>query len=571
MKHFWLFSLLLATVVCAAQAPVPELPQLLIDTTFSPLAGKSHKVRTSDELKTALETAVPGDTIVLDANATFTGNFTLPAKPNPGKQWIYLVSSQLASLPVEGARVNPDTDAAHMPKLVTPNAQATLNLPPGANHYRLAGLEVSSSSNEGCGRNSGSSQNCFSYQLISAASVPGSPLVDSVVVDRCYIHGSPTQDVRRGVQANGSNFAVVDSYISDIHHGTNDSQAIAAWFSPGPIKIANNFLSATTEDVLFGGAGGLDNPWVPSDIEVRGNHFFKSPDWAQVGVTLPPKNQWVVKNHLEFKSARRALVEGNLLENLWVSGQSGVSVLLTPRTNQSGNLGVVNDITVRGNVLRNVVSGFVVLPWDNACIAEKGCTNRGETRRVKIENNLIVFRDPKLPGGANNIGILILRETADLVFQHNTVMPSPGSSACNAAVYFDAGGKGLPSPPVSLTQNVWILDNILCRQPNGPAGSGTAALNVYMPDPAPLPLRFSGNVMVVGPGEKEQSFPPNNLVTDKELRLPDASSDSRKGFPIWTKTSNGKPAGADRAALEAAIAADSGSKAVPLSSGHPTN
>ena len=67
-------------------------------------------------------------------------------------------------------------------------------------------------------------------------------MVDSITIDRCYIHGSATKDIREAVTANGSNFAVVDSYISDIHQSTNDSQAIAEYWSPGPIKIVNNFL-----------------------------------------------------------------------------------------------------------------------------------------------------------------------------------------------------------------------------------------------------------------------------------------------------------------------------------------
>ena len=44
-----------------------------------------------------------------------------------------------------------------------------------------------------------------------------------------------------GVQANVTNLAVIDSYISDIHDSTTDSQAIVAYLSPGPIKIVNNY------------------------------------------------------------------------------------------------------------------------------------------------------------------------------------------------------------------------------------------------------------------------------------------------------------------------------------------
>ena len=39
---------------------------------------------------------------------------------------------------------------------------------------------------------------------------------------------------------------------------------------------------------MFGGGGGADNPYVPSDIEIRNNHFFKPEWWAAPGITLPP-------------------------------------------------------------------------------------------------------------------------------------------------------------------------------------------------------------------------------------------------------------------------------------------
>ncbi len=157
-------------------------------------------------------------------------------------------------------------------------------LAPGANHYRLVGLEITSNSTRGGNPNANPPSNNFTYYLIGWNPAIGLAEPDSITVDRSYIHGSDTQDVGQGVQANGSNFAVIDSYISDIHESTFDSQAILAYWTPGPIKIVNNFLSATTEDVMFGGAGGYNNPYVPSDIEIRRNHFFKPLAWDSCGV-----------------------------------------------------------------------------------------------------------------------------------------------------------------------------------------------------------------------------------------------------------------------------------------------
>jgi len=541
--------LLLFTVAGAAQRPVPQLPQTYIDTSFAPPTGVTRPVHTSTDFKNALDAANPGDTIVLDAGSTYQGNFTLPAKSNPNNKWIYVVGSALSSLPTLGTRVNPATDAAKMPRIVTPNVSAALTLSPGANHYRLVGLEIYSASTQGCVPTSTPPENCYSYQLVWAAAAVGQPLIESITVDRCYIHGSPTQDVRQGIQANGSNFAVVDSYISDIHHSTNDSQAVLAYYSPGPIKIVNNFLEATGENVMFGGAGGMSNPWVPSDIEIRNNYLFKPLSWAAVGVTIPPHNKWVVKNLLEFKSGRRVLVDGNIFENVWVSGQTGFSIVLTPRTVAGGLHAVVDDVMFSNNIFKNVSSGFNVTSFDDQCVAANGCTTPGEARRIVFYNNLFLLGDTTQVGYTTGYGWggLINNGVTDFVLQHNTVVPPPNLGYCKASWYFSVAAPF--NPPVSRTHNVWILDNALCRQINGPGGMVGQfpwVLTAYMGDPSPVNPRLLGNVFYAPSGDKVYPLPPHNYTsTVPFIYVNPGGGNYQLSVPTWTDTSDGKISGAN--------------------------
>ena len=540
-------SLAQAPVPSLVQAPVPTLPKTYIDTTFSPPTGITWPAHTSTEFKNALSSASPGDTIVLDAGVTYQGNFALPAKSNPNNKWIYVVGSALASLPAPGTRVKPATDAAKMPKIVTPNNSYAVTIMPGANHYRLVGLEIYSASTQGCIPTAVPPQNCSSQYLVYGGSVPGKPLVDSITVDRCYLHGSPTQDVRQGVTANGSNFAVIDSYISDIHQSTNDSQAILAYDAPGPIKIVNNYLEATGENIMFGGAGGLNNPWVPSDIEIRNNYLFKPLSWAKVGVTIPPNNKWAVKNHVEFKSARRVLVDGNVMENVWVSAQMGFSLMLTPRTNSSGLMAVVDDITISNNVLKNVSSGFDTSAYDDACLIANGCTNKGEMLRVGLYNNLILLGDTTQVGYTNGYGWggIIMFEVTDLVLQHNTVIPPPNLGYCKGSWYFNSVAPYTPQR--SSTHNVWILDNVLCRQINGPRGMVGQFPNVlsdYMGDPAPPETRMVGNIFYAPKSDKVYPLPLHNYTSTVPFAYVNPSAgDYRLSVPTWTDTSDGRISG----------------------------
>ncbi|HEX8773145.1 MAG TPA: hypothetical protein VF735_06030, partial [Pyrinomonadaceae bacterium] len=57
-------------------------------------------------LQAALNAANPGDTIILEAGASYTGPFTLPAKP-PSSDFITIQSSALDKLPSASLRVSP--------------------------------------------------------------------------------------------------------------------------------------------------------------------------------------------------------------------------------------------------------------------------------------------------------------------------------------------------------------------------------------------------------------------------------------------------------------------------------
>src|SRR6267142_2232707 len=63
------------------------------------------RLKAGDNLQRALETAQPGDTIVLDAGATFTGPFTLPAKTGTNTDADWITVRTAASLPAPGVRV----------------------------------------------------------------------------------------------------------------------------------------------------------------------------------------------------------------------------------------------------------------------------------------------------------------------------------------------------------------------------------------------------------------------------------------------------------------------------------
>src|SRR5262249_41210289 len=141
-----------------------------------------------------------------------------------------------------------------MPKILSPNTDPAIRAATGAHHFRFLGLEI--------GVKSGT--NIYEIVNFGADQSSLSQVPNNLIVDRCYIHGNPTENARRGVNVNSASTAIIDSYISEIHEVGADSQTICGWNGPGPFKIVNNYLEGAGENVMFGGADASIKNLVPS-------------------------------------------------------------------------------------------------------------------------------------------------------------------------------------------------------------------------------------------------------------------------------------------------------------------
>ncbi len=389
----------------------------------SPRLGQRSRCPRAGDFQAALTQAQRGDEIVLEAGATYTGSFTLPAKPGTG--WIVIRSSAMASLPPAGQRVRP-ADAVHMPKLVTPNVEPALKTAAQASHYRIMGVEITAAGSQ-----------TLNYWLVGLGGDPSiqttlAQVPSHLILDRVYIHGHPQLDVRRCVALNSAASAVIDSYLAECHHSAADAQAIGGWNGPGPFKIVNNYLEGSGENVAFFGDPGIPN-LVPSDIEIRHNHFFKPMAWQASGA-------WLVKNLFELKTGQRILVEGNVFENNWVDGQNGFAILFQPLTD--GNVSpwiTVRDITFRYNILRNSPGGVSLLARVAYPSAGRPALLPDEpAMRVSFLHN-IFDRIGVNPGvlGTNGRLLQLLGDHQHIVYEHNT-----GFATSTALMFYGSGKVG---------------------------------------------------------------------------------------------------------------------------------
>jgi hypothetical protein len=373
----------------------PALPRASVDTTDAPTTGRVIHVAAGGDLQTAIDKAHPGDRITLDRGAVYRGPFRLPRKD--GDAWIVITTND-KGLAATSERVSP-SQAPMMARLVA-STGAVIETDPAAHHYRLVGLEITPTDGA----------YLRALMQIGAEEGPADALAHHIIVDRCYLHGEARRGTRRGIALNSRESAVINSYLSDFKEVGADSQAIAGWNGPGPFKIANNYLEAAGENVMFGGADPTIDGLVPADIEIVGNHMAKPLDW-KINDSQFQGSAWTVKNLFELKNARRVLVDGNLLEYNWPHAQNGFAVLFTPR-NQDGRSpwSVVEDVTFVNNLVRHVAAGINILGHDDIHSSEP-------TRRIAIRNNL--FLDV---GGTWGVGRLfqLLDGTSDVTIDHNT-------------------------------------------------------------------------------------------------------------------------------------------------------
>ena len=357
-----------------AQLPIATVSSSMADT---PAPGSVITVNAGGNLQSALNSAQCGNTIELQAGATFTGVFQFPAKNCDNSHWIIVrTSSPDSALPAEGQRLTPCyagvASLLGRPQYPCNNPQNVLAklilsgggdgpvmFQSGANHYRLIGLE-----------------------LTRPAGVKGSPALitmgnggtaNYIVLDRSWLHGTTQDDTRDGFELAGTNYvAVVDSYFSDFHcaNACTDSHAVSGGignYQDGPYKIEDNFLEAAGEAIMFGGGAATTTP---TDITISSNHFFKPWQWMkgnQPFVGGPDGNPFVVKNHLELKNAVRVLAEANLMENSWGGfTQTGFAILLTPKNQHTQTQGdvcpvcQVTDVTIRYTHIIHAGGGIVV-------------------------------------------------------------------------------------------------------------------------------------------------------------------------------------------------------------------
>jgi hypothetical protein len=563
-----------------AQLPMATVASSMAET---PASGSVISVNAGDDLQGALNSAQCGNTIQLQAGATFAGIFKFPAKNCDEGHWIIVrTSAPDSALPAEGQRLTPCyAGVASLPgrpqypcnnpqnvlaKLITSGAaRGPVIFQSGANHYRLMGLE-----------------------LTRATGTKGAPVLVSlepgvtanhIVLDRSWVHGTAQDETRNGFRLRGLSYvAVVDSYFSDFHCTAvtgicMEAHAVSGGtgnYQDGPYKIANNFLEASGQAILFGGAAATTTP---TDITIRFNHFFKPWQWMkgnpqfQGGVGGEP---FIVRHHLELKNAVRVLAEDNLMENVWGGfREPGFAILLTPKNHRtkSGNnvcpICEVTDVTIRYTHIFHAGGGIVI-----ATDLSRGGKRGGggpATAGARFSIHDVVMDDisRKYVGGgrlffvtnawpANPVNTITINHITGFPDSNGGIL-TLGNQSSNPAMY---GFVFTNSIVTTGKYPVWGVGggSTDCAYKGTPAFKIANCFTTYT---------FANNALVGSPkAYPPSSWPTGNLFASDLNKVDFAQYDDgnggnyelRPGSPYKNKGTDGKDLGADIVGLNEALA-----------------
>ncbi len=198
------------------------------------------------------------------------------------------------------------------------------------------------------------------------------------------------------------------------------AQSFIAGNGPGPFIIQNNSISGTGIPMHFDDSGS--SIFVGHDYTIRRN-TFTAPLSQAFGSSWSDNKWYGHRNHLEWKSGQRILVDGNHFSNNFADISAGFALVFTPRSG-----GYVTDVKVSNNTFyRNASPLLLYGAIDSYPPVSKPGLRYQVVNNLFAENDGYKYRNfQAVPGGVPGIQITTGYGMEDLRIEHNTFYDNRG-------------------------------------------------------------------------------------------------------------------------------------------------
>ena len=473
---------------------------LALSLLASSVQAQTH-VPAGASLQAALDAALPGDVLELDAGATYTGNYTLPVKNGTAP-----VTVRTRGLTLPNARIDP---AANLATLRTPNSGPALRTVGNTAHWRFDGIRFAA----------GASQSDI-VALGDTVTTDAAQLPRDLVFDRSIFQADTS--AKNGLSLNSAQTTIRRSRFTGIKLAGIESHAIICTNGPGPFTIEDNYIEAGSIGVMFGGARPAVPDLVPSDILFEYNTVTRP-------LAMRGQTGWGIKNIFELKNARNVVVRGNVFEHNWPDAQSGWTITITVRANSTtAPWTTIQHVLFEHNIVRHASAGFNILGLDNQ-VPSPGAPVYPSTPMddVIIRNNLVydidrwVWTGPRPENVGNGVFMQVDGAPRNLHVEQNTAMAN--GNILNLL--------GPPIPGFVFRGN--IVQKVRSINPatgslvdsygvngNG-VGEGNPAVSTYLPPVAGFPdAVFTGNVLA-GATASQYTLVPGNVFPSAAALMAD--------------------------------------------------
>lgn len=199
------------------------------------------------ELQTAVNTAAGGDTITLVAGGTYTGNLTLPNRAGVSSMILIRSNAADGDLPATGERIDP-TYLSFCATIQSTSTVPIVSANRSAHHFEFRGIHFPPKPN-------GFGNQIDLGGFFASSGVVASDQTTNITFDRCIFRGHPVAGQLRAIHVGCHHFQFINNYCDRFGSQGQQGNILAFQNGSGDHRIENNYLSGSTQPILYGGGG----------------------------------------------------------------------------------------------------------------------------------------------------------------------------------------------------------------------------------------------------------------------------------------------------------------------------